>query len=572
MRLSFNMLLSGLYLIIRRFPFVLLFILGLASCLFVQINKPAVDIPEGLWVFFTLGVFMSVALALFLEEIRNIYLRLGLNLFAVVLLWIYTLTLPVKLTLADNYQAGVLGLVFVLLAFAGSFLKRNNDIPFWEFSKTVILRLVVAGAFSVVLMVGLSLAVLSLQELFKVAVQDKVYANLSVVCFVIFGPVYFLAGIPAGDEKHKHEYTFHSLIKILGLYIILPILAVYSLILYVYLIRIVITWELPEGWVSALVTVLSLGGFVCMFLLYPLRSENENKAVQIFSKYFPLLLLPLLVLMSVGIFRRLGDYGLTINRGYVLILNIWLIGVSVYLFLSKSRHLKWIVVSFAMVAFISSVGPWSVFSITRSTLVSEIGQLLEDAKLLENGKTIDNKEGRVELDSITTARLSGKLSYFYRDFGPVPLQPFFDKTVDKMPYDEMQARLGLRQEKVRNYFFNPEILKDNQLVEVDSFKWFVDLSYFENRNKIMFHSRELKVELKDSLIMVTKGKGEDTISIPLKTQIVSLKKKDAKRYALKDMTFEGEGYKMVVSSLVCDYKYQNDSLSITHLQGFLFLK
>jgi len=77
---------------------------------------------------------------------------------------------------------------------------------------------------------------------------------------------------------------------------------------------------------------LALGGFLSMMILYPLRLQSENKVVTYFSKYFPVIIFPLLILMTIGIFRRFDDYGLTINRGYVFLLNLWLYGICIYLF------------------------------------------------------------------------------------------------------------------------------------------------------------------------------------------------------------------------------------------------
>ena len=89
------------------------------------------------------------------------------------------------------------------------------------------------------------------------------------------------------------------------MYIIVPILSLYVLILYVYLITIVVQWQLPDGWVSTLVSVLALGGFLTMAIVYPLAVQKD-KLVSWLFRYFPLLLMPLLVLMSVGIARRLN--------------------------------------------------------------------------------------------------------------------------------------------------------------------------------------------------------------------------------------------------------------------------
>ncbi|MEI7505031.1 MAG: DUF4153 domain-containing protein, partial [Paludibacter sp.] len=333
-RLSLKILIEKVRLVTLRFPFTLIFIFGLAYYLMLKINNHDTEIQQRIWAFLSLGIALSILVTLFSEEFKKQIIRIGLNLLSVILLSIYVYWLPEKLLTNHYYQLVIIGLSFILSSFIISFLKKNNDVPFWEFSKNVILQLFISFVFAQVLMSGLSLAILSLKELFGVNIKPEVYGNLAVFCYLIFASIYFLANIPDEIEKRKSEYTFNKFIKILGLYILLPILAIYSLILYVYLAQIILKWELPNGWVSTLISTLGVGGFVCMLILYPLRLENENKIVILFSKYFPLLLLPLLILMSVGIIRRFGDYGLTINRCYVLILNCWLYFISIYLFLS----------------------------------------------------------------------------------------------------------------------------------------------------------------------------------------------------------------------------------------------
>lgn len=70
--------------------------------------------------------------------------------------------------------------------------------------------------------------------------------------------------------------------------------------------------------------------------------------------------------------------------------------------------------SFATVAFvIVSVGLWSVFSITKHSMEKEIRQLLNDAKLLKDGKIVDNSKFAVVVDTITSKRLSERCEIYF---------------------------------------------------------------------------------------------------------------------------------------------------------------
>jgi hypothetical protein len=204
------------------------------------------------------------------------------------------------------------------------------------------------------------LAVFAVSELFDVEPPEELAGWIGVACGVVFAPLYVLAGVPRGDAKRYDELHPEPLLKVLALYILGTIMAVYALILYVYLAKIVITWELPNGWVSWLVTVLGAGGLAMTLLLYPHRMRSENRVVEFLSRWTGVIIAPLLMLMTIGIARRIGDYGWTPNRAYILLLNLWFYAIYAWLFIVRGRHVKWILISAVIVAFVSSVGPWSL--------------------------------------------------------------------------------------------------------------------------------------------------------------------------------------------------------------------
>lgn len=566
--------LNKIQLVTLRFPFTMFFLLCLAFLLFLQINKHDVHIQQRLWAFFALGVGLSVVLSLFLEELENRFMRSGLHLIGIILLMFYCYLLPEKFMPVQFYQLIAIGISFILTAFFISFLQKNKEISFWQFSKTTIIQLIISYIFASVLMIGLSLAILSLNELFKINVQHEVYQNLSIVCFVLFAPVYFLANVPDKVEKNTTTYTFDKFLKILGLYILLPILAIYSLILYVYLIQIIVKWELPNGWVSTLVSVLGLGGFLTMLILYPMRLENENKVLKLFSSYFSILLIPLLILMSVGIFRRLGDYGITINRLYVLILNVWLFGISIYLLITKGNYLKWIVISFTSILFLSSVGPWSVFRITKRTMVTEIGQMLNDAKLLKNGKVIENPAS-VKINKKLKENLAGKISYTSKTFGNYTLQKYFPTSISDMNSWKINRSLGLNLKSEEEKYFNASIDNNNQLIDIDTYKNYSELELFNGGKDTLFNSNEIRVVFKkNDFLIFKKNVYKPFISISLNDKLETFlsEKQSNKSYSSDYMTLKGDNYKLVIYNIAGNYNSMNDSIVLTNIHANLFLK
>ena len=575
-KLSLKTWINKLNLVLVRFSFTLLFIIGSSVLCFLSIQKVNVEIHLRLWAFFILGVLLNVAVTLFLEEFKKPFVRISFNLLSIILLAFYCFTLTFKLDEFQIFQLITLGIVFILSAFVGSFLKKNNEITFWNFSRISIIQLIVSGFFSLVLYGGLGLAILSLDKLFNIHIDIKVYSNLAVVCFVLFAPLYFLSNVPGEIEKRKTDFSLNKILKILGLYILLPILAAYAIILYVYLFRIIIKWQLPNGWVSMLVSALGLGGFLSMFILFPLRLEKKNKVVNLLFKYFPVLLLPLLVLMSVGIFRRLGDYGMTIKRLYVLILYGWLYGISFYLFLTKANHLKWIVISFTTVLFLSSIGPWSVYNITKQTMVKEIGQLLNETKLLKDGKVIDNTQKNIVINPKLAESLSEDIKYVCNIYGIEKIQLYFKNSIKTKTGPEIIKFLGITDIPVKDTFFNAWLeKKESPALDIGAYHSFVNLPSFNDKNDKILNNAQMDISYKNLNIKVKLKNGHSSaFIIPLKTKLKEILRSYSKRssYPSGDLTITTENYKLIIISVSGNYYYQKDSININNCDAQLFLK
>lgn len=332
---------------LMRFPITIAAILTFAVLMIIQIHNNYRDrFDERLWWTLGLTILLSLAFYLFAENRIRCLLKNILNVLLIACVAWFAFTLQKPVVEAEIIRILVLGVSFGAAVFFAPYITGKRPLEFWNYVLDVIYLLITAYVFAGVLMAGLSLALLSLDKLFGMNIPDNSYGYLSVLCFVLFGSVYFLSSLPRLSKSEEEKTVdFPKIYKILGLYILLPILGIYILILYVYLAKIIVTWELPNGWVSWLVSILGIVGYLTISLIHPIYLKGENKPAKLYTLFFPIILLPLLILMFVGIMRRLSDYGITINRLYVLLLNLWLFGVSIHIFLTKTRQVKWIYIS-----------------------------------------------------------------------------------------------------------------------------------------------------------------------------------------------------------------------------------
>jgi hypothetical protein len=380
---------------VRRFPLAVVCIAVTAVLALLVVHDHEVNYRW--WPSLWFALVSSVAVTLATEE-RWSRIRTVLATVGIAALWgVRCLFFPADyddMTTAQWVELGVVCGAAFFAIFIAAYLRRDSDTDarWWNFSLRTVFRLILGWLFSGILFGGLMLAVFAVSELFDVDPPEELVGWIAVACGVVFAPLYVLAGVPRGDVKRYDELHPEPLLKVLALYILGTIMAVYALILYVYLAKIVITWELPNGWVSWLVTILGAGGLAMTLLLYPHRMRSENRVVEFLSRRTGVIIAPLLMLMTIGIARRIGDYGWTPNRAYILLLNLWFYAIYAWLFVVRGRRVKWILISAVIVALISSVGPWSLARIeARPDAESDLPAAQEEEGFLSDSVVIPNK-------------------------------------------------------------------------------------------------------------------------------------------------------------------------------------
>lgn len=499
-KLNFKALSADLLSVAGRFYLVLFFVFTLAVLSFMEINDKNFELEFNYWGGIILSTIVAVSIVLF-NEINTHKLRRLFSYLAIVAVAVYGFYFFNHKITWESMQFAAFMVTAVLVTFVVLFFGKNTDAAFWTFAEKNVRELITTMIYISVLFGGLTLAVYAVDVLFEVKVTDKVYANLSVICYLIVAPVYFLMNVPQKSEFYADAPDYGKFLKILGLYVFLPVLAIYLVILYFYLFKIILRWELPNGWVTTLVSVLALGGYIAKFLLYPV---SDNKVVRFLNRWFSLLLLPLIVLMSVGLARRIADYGISINRLYVLVFNVWLYGVSIYLFVTKSAHLRWLVVSFAAVLLVVSVGPWSVFAVTKRVVEKDLKTLLTENKLLVNGQLVDNKSSKIEMGDSIEAEISDKVYYYVSNFGIENWKRTFNDNRKLTGAYQITESLG-----VDNYVINEKkrtVFASHTSKEVYDIKGYnrliTNLEVKQDSSQI-FSDKDYKIEFVDNKIQIT---------------------------------------------------------------------
>lgn len=368
---------------LKRFPFVLFSaLLGTGAVVWLINQEGATSILEGQVIALCfvgfLGISLSYATTIIGEEfLKSEIQKIALNSAIIIFLAGYYLYLDTYLMDASNdawYQLFLFFLASHLLAAFAPFLKTGSIDQFWEYNKSLFFRILISVVYSGALFVGLSVAVLALDVLLEFDIDDEFYLTLFVMIGGIFNTWFFLSGIPNNEDISENEIDYPKGLKVFVQYVLIPLVTVYIVILYAYLGKIIIEWELPTGWVANLVLSFSIAGILSLLLLYPLRDKEENAWINLYSTWYYRALIPLVLLLFVSIWVRISEYGVTINRFFVATLGVWLTGMVVYFIVSKVKSIKVIPISLTVMVLISAIGPFSAFSVSER---SQLGRILE---------------------------------------------------------------------------------------------------------------------------------------------------------------------------------------------------
>jgi hypothetical protein len=336
-------------------------------------------------------LFFSAAV-LSAKNKNNRRIKLVSNFLVVLFLLFIFLSFPHEestLNINQPYIKFVLYIVgaHLLVSFSPFMLNQQLN-GFWQFNRILFQRIIIAGIFSGALFLGLSLAVVAVNELFEIKIHEELYFEMLIIIGGIFNTLFFANGIPENLDELEQMNEYPKALKVFAQYILLPLLSLYLIILYIYGGKIIIQSNWPKGMVSYLIVCISTIGILTFLLLHPFAQNKESHWIVKAEKLFYLLMLPLIFMLFSAIFMRIDDYGITINRYFVLALGIWLSIVALFSLFFKT-NIKFIPISLAIIVLLSSFGPWGVFSVSEHYQVKRLKQLLEKNKILVNGKIIN---------------------------------------------------------------------------------------------------------------------------------------------------------------------------------------
>ena len=362
---------------IGRFPVTVVFSLILFIVAIFTIESDFYILPEeALWIkYLIIAIPLSASVELirekYLENKRSSFFRI-ISFFGI-FLFIFFLKIFFKNHFATetiNITATIL--IFYVLFYLIPIIYRNEDKE--KYLQSVVGNQMITIGFSIVLFLGLS-AIVGTIDVLLINLPNTIYFDNFVFSASIFGVAFFVSRLKEKDESLK-DYNLPKIVEVLICYILIPLILIYTAILYLYFVKIIFTLKMPKGIVSHLVLWYTTFSLFIIIMSTPIT--YKNKFAKFYKKYFPLISIPLILLALFSINERIFQYGVTENRYLVVILILWLLFNMIFII---KADVKWVLISFIFAVLVAIFSPFNLVNVSINSQNKRLERILKKNRL-----------------------------------------------------------------------------------------------------------------------------------------------------------------------------------------------
>ncbi|HUP19006.1 MAG TPA: DUF4153 domain-containing protein, partial [Gemmatimonadota bacterium] len=259
---------------------------------------------------------------------------------------------------------------------------------FWIFFQRGVARAITVYGMALLLATGLSGAIASVDTLFNLHAADgETYFH--VFAWIVIGVgTWAMAGAAldlAATQDVDRELAL-AWARRVGLYLLLPLLLVYTAILYAYMARIAFLAEVPQNLVSPLVLVAGAMWLAGAIVLEPFHWLEDSPVAARILRFFPWLAVPLVALGMWALWLRVDQYAWTEFRYVRMAALAGLLALAIAGIAHRLRGrppiLKEIPIAMALLFLFSATGPWGA---AAASLRSQQARLVELTAAVDTG-------------------------------------------------------------------------------------------------------------------------------------------------------------------------------------------
>lgn len=174
------------------------------------------------------------------------------------------------------------------------------------------------------------------------------------------------------------------------LYALEPLLAVSYLIIYIYIIKIFVTNDVPSNSVFTIMTLLFALGMPIWTMALGLE---DNGIFGKMAKYLPFSYLPFIILQGWSIGVRIGECGVTTQRYYgvvLIVLELIYFGVYIYEYIKKKEYISFILPVIGVAAIVTLIVPVINYEdVSINSQLKRLSKFTVDESLIKSSRAAE---------------------------------------------------------------------------------------------------------------------------------------------------------------------------------------
>ncbi|HAG12214.1 MAG TPA: DUF4153 domain-containing protein [Desulfotomaculum sp.] len=358
----------------------------------ISLDKEPVLILQKLMFTFLLGAFLSVVAQFSCERFERLRkMRLPVYFISALLILGYYLIISPAPSISFSVKIRTVVAVFAMFC-AFIWLPSLKDKA--DFNNIALIHFKAAFTsvlYAAVLSAGCT-SIIAAIDILLFKVNQNAYPITLCIIWIFFADLYYLSLLPRfnseseADLKYaEHAAIYPRLLEILISYIVIPLIAVYSIVLTAYFIKILVTLKWPAGQLGPMILAYSAVGLITFIL----SNQLKNKFTLVFRLVFPKALILMVIMQLISVVIRVNAYGITESRYYVILFGMLSLACGILFSFKPAAKNGFIALLAAGLAILSVIPPVDAFTVSRCSQIARLENMLRSEGVLsKDGKII----------------------------------------------------------------------------------------------------------------------------------------------------------------------------------------
>lgn len=398
---------------ITRFPLTVIFLIAAVILNAYKISTNEGEYYEELMFSFVIGASLSIVLQLLWERFsKELLLRFILMAAVLVVVLAYFLILlDTGFTNVTSVRTVVI--LFILLIAFFWIPSIQSKVSFNESFMAAFKAFFISLFFAAVIFFGVMLIIMAVDMLIVPINEEANLHSLNIIG-LLYAPLHFLSIIPlyqkvsrtaipsglaseeagsarsAGTDRPDRTEAMDKdpvrkaseaskFLEALISYVIIPITAVFTIILLLYIILNIT----GRFWTDNLLEPMLVSYSITVIVVYLLSSRLENVFAKNFRRIFPKVLVPIVLFQTISSILKIVELGITYGRYYVILFGVFATACGILFSILPARKNGVIAPILIAMSILSVLPPVDAFTVSRNNQAGRLKEVLVENGMLE---------------------------------------------------------------------------------------------------------------------------------------------------------------------------------------------